>query len=197
MQELYFLITLLAIIILIIIIFLKLLRGKAINKALSILSLFIISYSLLWAIFYIKTEIQPVNFGEDICFDDWCATITSFEKLTKIDRQTAVGQFYVLSVRMTNKARGIAQKPSEPRIHILDENGQTWSISTIGQKALEASEGFQIPIDERLALHQSLQTKIVFDIPKDAKGLKAIIEEGPPFITNLLLQNNKKVFLLK
>ena len=98
---------------------------------------------------------------------------------------------------MTNKARGIAQKPSEPRIHILDENGQTWSISTIGQKALEASEGFQIPIDERLELHQSLQTKIVFDIPKDAKGLKAIIEEGPPFITNLLLQNNKKVFLLK
>jgi hypothetical protein len=97
---------------------------------------------------------------------------------------------------MSNHARGIAQKPSEPRIHIIDGQGHSWVFSKEGQQALESREGKQKDIGERLELHESLGTRIVFDIPKDEKGLKAFIEEGP-FITKLLLPEDKEVFLLQ
>jgi len=101
-----------------------------------------------------------------------------------------------LTIKMTNKARGISQKPSEPGVHIIDDKGHTWNASIVAQEAFENLQGHQIPLDQKLELNQSLQTKLVFDIPKTATNLKAIIDEGP-FITNLLLKEDKKVFELK
>jgi len=96
---------------------------------------------------------------------------------------------------MSNHARGIAQKPSEPRVHIIDERGNSYSYSAEGQQALEKQIGNQIRLDQRLELHQSLETQLVFDIPKEAKNLKVLIEEGP-FITKLLFNENREVFLI-
>jgi len=197
MQELYFIATLLLTLFLVITILLKIIRKKPVYQSLKTLSFIIIIYMLVWVISYSTRAIKPVNFVEDICFDDWCATISSFERLTNIDNRKADGQFFILTVKMTNKAKGISQKPSEPSIHIMDNLGHIWAFSTVGQKAYESLQGVQIPIDQRLELNQSLQTKIVFDIPKDAAGLKAVIEEGPPFINNLILQTDKKVFELR
>lgn len=97
---------------------------------------------------------------------------------------------------MSNHARGIAQKPSEPRVIIKDDNGKIYTYSPEGQKALENINGKQIPLDARLELHQSLETQLVFDIPINNKGMKLIIEEGP-FITELLLHRNVNIFLIK
>jgi hypothetical protein len=44
-------------------------------------------------------------------------------------------------------------------------------------------------------LHQTLETLLVFDVPNEARGLKALIEEGPP-ITLLLLPDDREVFSL-
>ena len=66
---------------------------------------------------------------------------------------------------MSNHARGIAQKPSEPRIHIIDEQGHWWSFSKDGQQALENIAGKQIPIDVKTGATSSLETQLVFDIP--------------------------------
>ena len=197
MLELYFIVTLLLTTALVFTILLQFIRKKSITKYLKILSSTLFIYILLWTVFYFKIEIQPITFGEDICFDDWCATITSFDRLENLGNKKAAGHFFVLSIKMTNKARGISQKPCQPRVQIMDDLGHTWSSSTAGQKAFENMQGIQIPIDQNLELHQSLQTKIVFDIPYKATGLKAIIEEGPQFMSKIILQGNKKVFELK
>jgi hypothetical protein len=197
MGELYFFITFLSTVVLIVTTLIKSIRKKSIARNLKILSTLIVLYLLLWTVSYFRSGIRTVDFGEDICFDDWCATVTSFERLSKIGNQKPDGQFIVVSVTMTNKARGISQKPSNPRIHIIDDNGNNWAVSTLAQKWFEDFKGIQIPIDERLELHQSLQTKIVFDIPKEATVLKALIEEGPQFMTNIILPDDKKVFRLK
>ena len=150
----------------------------------------------MWIIFYFKGTLIAVPFGTDVCFDDWCATITQAETPKALGRQNPHGQFIVLHIKMSNHARGIAQKPSEPRIHIIDGQGHWWAFSKDGQQALENIAGKQIPIDVKLELHQSLETQLVFDIPQDAKNIKAIIEEGP-FITKLLLPDNSEVFVLQ
>lgn len=131
--------------------------------------------------------------GTDVCFDDWCATITQIDKTNKLASIKEGRQFIILHIRMSNRARGIAQKPSEPRIHIIDNTGQVWAYSESGQKTLENVTGKQISLDQKLELHQSLETELVFDVPQNATGLMVLIEEGP-FITELLLPDNRKVF---
>jgi hypothetical protein len=157
-------------------------------------------YALLWVLFYFFSSYESVPAGTDICFDDWCATITAFEKSNTLGREnhlnSANGLDIILYIKMSNHARGIAQKPSGPRVHIIDDKGHSWSFSKEGQHALEERFGKQFPLDSRLELHQSLETRLVFEVPSDSKDLKAIIEEGP-LITRLLLPENKKVFSLE
>ncbi len=177
----------------------KIVKRKTLTSTLRTLILIIVTYSGLWGIFYFIRIDKPVSLGTDICFDDWCATVTRIEKpiFLGIENQklNPQGQFIILTIKMSNHARGIAQKPSEPRVHITDEKGNSYSFSVAGQKTLEKQIGEQIPVDERLELNQSLETQLVFDIPKAAKNLKILIEEGP-FITRFLFNENRDIFLI-
>jgi hypothetical protein len=178
---------------------LKIIKRKTIASTLRTLVIIVLSYSVLWGIFYLFRSDIPVPLGTDICFDDWCATVTKVEQpiILELENQkfNPQGQFIILNIKMSNHARGIAQKPSEPRVHINDEKGNSYSFSSEGQQALEKQLGNQIRLDQRLELHQSLETQLVFDIPKEAKNLKVLIEEGP-FITKLLFNENREVFLI-
>ncbi len=195
MATLVFFLTFIAIIVFTIQIIIKLFKHKSIKNSLRLLIIIIAAYSLLWIFFYFNSAEIIVPLGTDVCFDDWCATITKAEQVKILRDEKPNGQFIILHIRMSNHARGIAQKPSEPRVHIVDGLGHSFSISETGQKALENSIGKQLPLDEKLELHQSLETQLVFDIPSDIKTANGLIEEGP-FITKLLLQDNKEVFEL-
>ena len=156
-------------------------------------------YAIAWLLFYLKQSDRPVEMGTDICFDDWCTTVLKADTPRVLgsgnDTIQARGRFVVLHVQMSNRARGIAQKPSEPRIHIIDNKGNSWAPSLPAQQALEMQQGKQTPLDTRLELSQSLLTQIVFDIPANASNLKVLIEEGP-FITKLLFAEDRDVFEL-
>jgi hypothetical protein len=156
-------------------------------------------YVLAWTMFYFVRNEKPVPFDTDVCFDDWCATVEGVDTVKTLGiGPTEIrpkGIFFILHVKMSNHARGIAQKPSEPRIHIEDGDGNIWTFSAKGQRALESTDGKQNDIGKRLELDESLVTKIVFEIPRNKRGLKAMIEEGP-FITKFLLPEDKEVFLL-
>jgi hypothetical protein len=175
-------------------------RRRNVSKKLWLLRGAVVTYALLWMIFYFVSSENPVPFNTDVCFDDWCATVEGADTMKALgigpNELRPKGLFVILHVRMSNNARGIAQKPSEPRIHIIDGQGHSWAFSTDGQHALESTEGRQKDMGERLELDESLETKIVFDIPKNEKGLKALIEEGP-FITKFLLPEDREVFLLQ
>lgn len=193
MATLIFLATIVTIIILVILIIIKVIGHKNTSSSFRFLGVIILAYAVLWTVFYFKSSYKEIPPGTDICFDDWCATVTQTERQSTLGNEKPSGQFIILHIKMSNHARGIAQKPSEPRVHIIDQQGHSWSFSTQGQKALDNLFGKQIPIDQRLELGQSLETQIVFDVPQDAKNLKALIEEGP-FITKLLFQDDNKVF---
>ena len=196
MATLLFLATVLIILILIIRLVIKILRQKSFASTIKLLGLVFLTYTLLWTIFYFKSSNKEIGLGTDICFDDWCVTVTKIERQATLGNEKPNGQFIILYIKMSNHAKRIAQKPSEPRVHIKDEKGNSWTITPKGQKALNNLIGVQIPIDQKLELHQSLETKLVFDIPLDAKKLHVLIEEGP-FITKLLLQDDNHVFSIK
>jgi hypothetical protein len=172
---------------------------KSVGKRASLLGGVVAVYVLAWTMFYFVRNEKPVPFDTDVCFDDWCATVEGVDTVKTLGiGPTEIrpkGIFFILHVKMSNHARGIAQKPSEPRIHIEDGDGNIWTFSAKGQRALESTDGKQNDIGKRLELDESLVTKIVFEIPRNKRGLKAMIEEGP-FITKFLLPEDKEVFLL-
>lgn len=147
MQELIFFVSLFTVMFLVVIILLKFATKKSAVGTIKALATIVFLYFLLWTVSSSNREINVVNFGEDICFDDWCATFTSFEILTAIDGQKAVGQYIILSLKMTNRAKGTSQKSTEPRIYIMDHKGNFWAVSKLGQKICKNAHGTQIPID--------------------------------------------------
>jgi hypothetical protein len=197
MATLIFLATIFAIIILTIGIIIKVVRRKSISTSVWFLVTIFLFYGILWTISFFISSNKAISLGTDICFDDWCVTVTKIERQLAIGNEKAKGQFIILYIKMSNQAKGIAQKPSEPRVHIIDDQRHSWTFSKQGQNAIENLKGKQIPIDQKLELHQSLETLLVFDIPKDAKNCNVLIEEGPPYITKLLLQENNKVFQIR
>jgi len=196
MATLIFFLTILTCLVLLIRIVIKAILHKNTLASFRILGSVLLGYSLLWAIFYFKSSDKEASLGTDICFDDWCATVTKIDKQEILGNEKPNGQFIILHIKMSNHARGIAQKPSEPRVHIKDENGHSWAFSAKAQQALNNLIGNQVSIDQRLELHQSLETQLVFDIPKEANNLSVLIEEGP-FITKLLFQDDNTVFRIQ
>lgn len=196
MTTLVFFVTILAVIVLLIRIVNKSIKHKNTFASFRISGIILLVYASLWTVFYLKSSDKEISFGTDICFDDWCATVTKIEKQATLGNEKPNGQFIIVHIKMSNHARGIAQKPSEPSVHIKDDNGHSWAFSSKGQQALNNLIGNQIPIDQRLELHQSLETQLVFDIPKDAKNLGVLIEEGP-FITKFLFHDDNKVFRIQ
>jgi hypothetical protein len=199
MSTLLFLAVIILVLVLIAGIISNAIRRRSGRKKALLLTGIVAAYVLIWVIFYFSSGDKPVPFNTDVCFDDWCATVEGVDTAGTLGMGAnairAQGIFLILHVRMSNHARGIAQKPSEPSIHIVDGEGNVWAFSAGGQNALESTDGKQNEIGERLELRESKQTKLVFDIPRREKGLKALIEEGP-FITAFLLPEDKSVFLL-
>ena len=200
MTTLLFLLTFLSLLILLIRLIVKALRRKPVKSTLATMGIIAGTYLILWTVFYFISSFVTVPLGTDVCFDDWCATITQIEKgpaiKTKLPPLTADSVWAVLHVKMSNQARGIAQKPSEPRIHLVDGRGGYWAYSAKGQQALEHAAGEQPDIGSKLELHESLETMLVYAIPSNAKDVKVLIEEGP-FITKLLFPEDQQVFVVQ
>jgi hypothetical protein len=196
MATLLFFGTVLAVIVLLVRLVVKGVQRKPVLPTVKYIAIILISYALIWMIFSVKATNEVVPFSTDICFDDWCATVTKVEMADSLGSVHADGRFVILHIKMSNMALGIAQKPSEPRVHIMDDRGNSWGVSISGRQKLVELQGRQIPLDQRLELHESLETQLVFDIPQKAVGLKVLIEEGPA-VTRLLIPEDKRVFQIQ
>lgn len=191
MTTLIFLITVFTLFILTVSLLIKMIRRKSPVKTLLIISAIVLIYGVTWAVCNLTRKQVPVPLGTEVCFDDWCATVSK-----SVTNVTGDSIQVLLTISMSNHARGIVQKPSEPRVHVLDASGHAWSYSSVSQQAYEQKYGAQPGIGHRLELHQSLKTVLVFMLPKRATGLQALIEEGP-WITNLLFPEDQQVFPVK
>ena len=194
-------VTFVALDVLIIILIINLIKNKPVKPVLRKILVVFVSYSVLWLLFYFKSSEHIVLPGTDICFDDWCASVTKIDKPDSLGNSSDVklphGKFILLHIRVSNHAKRIAQTPSEPRIFIMDSKGMKYFISDESQQSLEQEIGKQPDIGERLELHQTVETQLAFDVPRDATGLKIRIEEHPAFITKILFPEDRDIFLVE
>ncbi|MHA4811434.1 hypothetical protein ACX0G9_25260 [Flavitalea flava] len=182
MTTLIFLVTLLTLFITLLELIVKAIRRRPFKKSFRLICYIVAGYSLVWLGFFLTKTDHPVPMGSDACFDDWCATVNRAERQPSASQDSIT---IILHVTMSNHARGIAQKPSEPRIYIIDGEGHTWAASTTQP----------ITLDSKLELHESKETNLAYALPATKKKLKAVIKEGP-WITNLLFPEDQIVFTI-
>jgi len=183
LNTLIFLLTVLSAAILLVTIVARVIGRRPVVKLVVAGVVILLAYGVAWGAFWLGRRHSVVPLGTDICFDDWCATVDSVHELPSPSPDSAV---YLLVVRMSNHARGIAQRPSEPRIHIIDDRGRAWTPVDTGP----------VPLDARLELHESKKARLKFVVPAHTSSLTALIEEGP-WITDLLFPEEQPLFKLR
>ena len=98
MASLIFIASFITVFILLIRLIIQLIKHKSIVATLRLIVIILFGYVFLWIIFYFKGTLIAVPFGTDICFDDWCATITQAETPKDFRNETRIiphGQFIV------------------------------------------------------------------------------------------------------
>jgi hypothetical protein len=100
---------------------------------------------------------------------------------------SAHGKFVIVRVKTwfdehtisTHRGNG-PLTPNRRRIALVDDTGRTFEPSAEGQAALARLGGASTPLTHPLRPGESYLTDFVFDVPKDARGLRLLITEDDP-----------------
>jgi hypothetical protein len=106
---------------------------------------------------------------------------------------TAQGVFYVVTIRTRfdettiSPTRGNSElTPNSRVVTVSDEQGNSYNVSTEGERALEASEGGGTPLTKPLHPGEAYTTDLVFDLPADVRQPTLLMREGK-FVTHFII----------
>jgi hypothetical protein len=107
--------------------------------------------------------------GEDRCFDEMCYAVTGWNRVPSM---TTGRSYYIVDVRITNRSRGRAQREIGRKGVLIDQSGRVYEVSTEGMPANTPLNSPPYPgLDAEVAPGQSLETKLVFDLPGNVDHL--------------------------
>ncbi len=122
-----------------------------------------------------------VPMKEDRCFDEWCIAVNDVRTQNELGSARSDGNFYIIELKISNHARGRAQRAASAAIHLLDEQGGRYDISPKGQLAFETIYGTVPPMTLMMEPGESYTTYQVFDLPKDVGAVSLTVEHPVGF----------------
>jgi hypothetical protein len=150
-------------------------------RSLKILGSLVAGYLLVVVIVSLASPQRVIATGENLCFDDWCVAVHDVQFTREIGPARANGIYYEVNIRISNRARGRAQRENGVIVHLLDSQGRRYDPSDAAQRAYEALHGPAASLSSTVPLGQFIDTVRVFDLPADAKdvGLVKSTNTGP------------------
>lgn len=129
-----------------------------------------------------QEEVKPIaKVGETVQDGDIAFTVTDVITATSLGNQytkkDAQGLFYVISLKIENKAKETKTIDSS-MITLIDSQGRTFDRSIDGQTAKGMAQGKVDLFLQQVQPGLNVNGDIVFDIPKDATGLKLLVKGG-------------------
>jgi hypothetical protein len=89
--------------------------------------------------------------------------------------------------------------PNRRKVLLVDDTGQSYARSPEGETAFSRMAGTSTPLTQPLRPGESYTTDVVFDVPKDARGLRLLITEDDPETRFVIGHENsllhKKIYL--
>ena len=157
------------------------------------------SYLGMVIVVSLVTPQRVVAIGENRCFDDWCLAVEGVAHTPELGPAEATvratGVFYVVTLRLSNGARGRPQRANSAAVHLWDGQGRRYDLSRPGQEAFEAQHGPVPPLTVTLAVGQALNTVAVFDLPTNARDVSLTVEHPVgPSPGRLIIQDDASLF---
>lgn len=134
-------------------------RGRP-SKALSILRVYAICFTIYMAIVLVAALAQPqrvVHLGEARCFDDWCVTVEHADQ---------DGAVYTVTLHLSSRARRVSQRAKGAYVYLTDAQNRRFDPSP---------DTSSIPMDVLLAPGQMVETKRSFTLPNDARDVSVVV----------------------
>ncbi len=114
---------------------------------------------------------KEIPIGEARCFDDWCITVEQAARQKAIGAANAAGTFYVVTLRVSSRAKGSPQRETDIDVYLIDDRGRRIAISLSGQVALTQAGLADEPLTSFVAPGASFQSRLAFDVPPDSRHL--------------------------
>ena len=169
------------------------LRRLPVRKLVLALTVCASAYAVILMAVSFSSKTRQLVLGTDKCFDDWCAAVLgahSFPGASATDGR----KFVAVELRISNRARGAAFRPSQPRVTLLLAAGEELNSSASGQHEFVKQAGPQEDIAKRLVAGESFQTTIVFEVPSATSNASVQVLEGPSVLTRVLVGDENSFF---
>jgi hypothetical protein len=145
-------------------------------------TLLVIAVALLAIFALLNRHNQIVGLNQEIQYDDFAFAVLGTVKANAVGsittQQNTEGQFYVVTLKVTNHARRVNYQFPKSAAILVDEGGREYHISGAGQKALEGETTKGGGCESELPPGVSCVTDLVFELPKGARPSYVRISEG-------------------
>jgi hypothetical protein len=168
------------------------LRGRPTRAVALALFACLLSYAAILIGFSLTSQTRELALGTDKCFDDWCATVTGARSLPNANG-AAASKLVAVALHVSNRARGAAFRPSQPRVSLTLSTGRA-TPSASAQREFERQAGLQQDLAKRLVAGESFKTTLVFEVPAGTRATEVVLLEGPAFITRFLAGDENSFF---
>jgi hypothetical protein len=121
---------------------------------------------------------QVLRLHQPRCFDDWCASVEGLEQRPDIGGVRSQGTFYLVTLRVSSRAKRITQRARDARVSLVDGSGRRYDPSPAGERALGAAGGAGEPLDSFVAPGGSFTHVAVFDLPADVVRPALVVNHG-------------------
>lgn len=169
------------------------LRGRPTRKLFFAMVVCLCAYMVILIAVSLASTTRQLALGMDKCFDDWCATVAGARSLT-ISNEANGTRFVAIALRISNRARRAAFRPSQPRVTLVLPAGGSVSPSNSAQRELEKQMGPQEDLAKRLVAGDSFQTAVAFEVPAATREASIVVLEGPSLITRFLVGDENSFF---
>lgn len=160
---------------------------------------FLVLYAVVLSGVSLLSPQRVLAMHQNRCFDDWCLSVERVVQQPTIGAAptvaTAHGTFYLVTVRISSRARAITQRALDAQVYLLDARGQGYDPDPTGQQALDATGQGGQPLDSELAPGGSFTRTIVFDLPKSSSHLALVVTHG--LFPDVLVIGSEQSFLHK
>jgi hypothetical protein len=107
---------------------------------------------------------RVLHIGDDQCWDDWCLAVTNVRSQASGD-----GQSYDITLRISSRARGRAQRAIDAEVYLMDDRGRCYNAMP---------DPAAVPLDSLLQPQEAITVMRVFDLPADARDPVLVASHG-------------------
>lgn len=144
-------------------------RGRF-RKSLAILRRLAICAALYVGIVILVSLVSPrrvIDVGDTLCWDDWCLTVADAKC-----SESPAGIRYVITFRVSSRARRRAQRGLGACVYLLDDRGRRYD---------PLPDPTAVPLDTLIQPQESVDAVRTFDLPTDAREPVAVMSHGSGF----------------